>query len=237
MKFSNKDIPYLKGEYFSNGRKFQVARKNESNINRLDFLEAYSLDKNVLHIGFADHIPLIEDKIRKNQWLHNRLIANSNLCVGIDLNLKALDFLKEKIGIENVYCLDILNEQLPPQILDKSFDIVIVGEVLEHIDNPVNFLETIQSKLGSISKELIITVPNALDITNIKMIKKGIEWINTDHRYWFTPFTLGKVLHQGNFTIKKFFYSQTFLPTNKVDKSLIKRYPMLRETIIAISDF
>lgn len=237
MKFNEEEIDYLDGKKFSNGYKFNVAKKNEENIDRFNFLEKYVENKSVLHIGFADHTPLIKEKIKNNKWLHKRLVDKARLCVGIDINSEAVEYIKSEINIKNVYSFDILKDKLPIEIIGLNWDIVILGEVLEHIDNPVEFLTNIHSKLANNANELIVTVPNALELINLKLIRKGQEFINTDHRFWFTPFTLSKVLLRAGFITKEFFYSQTFMPNRLLDKYLIKRFPMLRETVISISLF
>jgi hypothetical protein len=42
--------------------------------------------------------------------------------------------------------------------------------------------------------EFVVTVPNALSLRNAVQALGGVERINTDHRAWFSPFTLLKVL-------------------------------------------
>lgn len=237
MKFKKEDLQYLNGIKFSNGHKFKVAKKNQPNKRRIEFLTDFVKNKKVLHIGFTDHVPLIEQKVKSNDWLHKLLIDSSNHCVGIDINTKSVDYVKKVLGIKNVYSLDIATENLPQQIKTEEFDVVILGEVLEHIDNPVNFLNQINIKLSKQSKQLIVTVPNALDLTNLLEIGSGIEYINTDHRYWFTPFTLSKVLSRANFKIEDFFYLQSWMPKRKWKRFLVKRYPMLRETLVLVSSF
>ncbi|MFN1835364.1 class I SAM-dependent methyltransferase [Balneola sp. MJW-20] len=237
MKFSKEDIEYLNGNKFSNGRKFKVAGKNNVNFSRLDFLESYAKDKNVLHIGFTDHIPLIKEKIGKNQWLHTRLVQKAKNCYGIDIDADAVEYVKSEISIDNVFCFDITKDNIPTEISDKKWDVIIIGEVLEHIDNPVEFLSQIHLKFSKIAGELIVTVPNALELINIKLIRKGQEFINTDHRYWFTPYTLSKVLFNSGFLSKEVFYSQTFQPSRFYERYLVNKFPMLRETVISISTF
>lgn len=237
MNFNKEDQEYLNGIKFSNGRKFTVAKKNQPNKKRVDFLVDYVKNKRVLHIGFTDHIPLIDLKIKSNDWLHKLLINSSSRCIGIDINKESVEYVKNVIGIKDVYCLDISIESLPDQIKNEVFDVVILGEVLEHIDNPVHFLNQINIKLSKQANELIVTVPNAFDSINLIEIRNGIEYINTDHRYWFTPFTLSKVLSRANFTTKDFFYLQSWMPRTGWKRFLINRFPMLRETLVSVSSF
>lgn len=237
MEFSKRDRQYIAGETFSNGYKFKVASKNQPNEKRIDFIREYIKNKTVLHIGFCDHQPLIKQKIENNQWLHKIIIESSNKCIGIDIDKEAIEYVQKEFEIPDIYCLDILKDVLPKEVESINFDVVILGEVLEHVDNPVYFLSKINEKLKKQATELLITVPNAFDLNNLLEIKNNIEFINTDHRYWFTPFTLAKVLFSAGFLTENFLFSQTWMPEAYWKKILIRRFPMLRETLISISVF
>jgi hypothetical protein len=232
MIFNKEVHNYLIGNKFSNGLKINFLPKKENNITRIDYLKQIAVDNNILHLGCADHLPLIEDKIKKNQWLHKILIEKAKFCVGIDSNKAAIDFITDKLNIPNVLYLDIIKDELPYIISSKHWDYLILGEILEHIDNPVNFLYTICSKFKDLADYLIITVPNAFELTNFLFSLKSIEFINSDHRYWFTPFTLAKISTIAGFEVNEFHFSQTF-PHNKFWKRyLTNNYPFFRETLI-----
>ena len=47
------------------------------------------------------------------------------------------------------------------------------------------------------SGKYVITVPNALCFTRKAVFMNGFERINTDHRYWFTPYTIAKVMYEA----------------------------------------
>jgi 16S rRNA G966 N2-methylase RsmD len=79
-----------------------------------------------------------------------------------------------------------------------SFDFAVLGEILEHVNDPVCFLKRIKNNLQNICTKIIITVPNALRFRRVSDKLKGanlthVEAINSDHRYWFTPYTIAKV--------------------------------------------
>jgi glycosyltransferase involved in cell wall biosynthesis len=143
---------YLKGEKFSNSLKFEVTSDPEI-VYRLEFLKEISKNKNIIHIGFTDHKDLILDKMKKGIWLHKLLLDSAKLCVGIDINCESVNFVRDELNIDNVYCIDILKDEIPEDILNINWDFVILGEVIEHIDNPVLFLKELREKIGKISKK------------------------------------------------------------------------------------
>lgn len=46
----------------------------------------------------------------------------------------------------------------------------------------------------------MLTVPNALGLIYMSMaLNEGCENINSDHKYWFTPYTIQKVLYSAGY--------------------------------------
>jgi len=65
MKFEKKIGPYLEGTSFSNGLIVQIAEGMESAHDRLQIIENLVAGRSVIHVGCVDHIPLLNDKIKK----------------------------------------------------------------------------------------------------------------------------------------------------------------------------
>lgn len=161
--------------------------------NRVTFLTHLVKDKSVIHLGCLDHLPLIDDKIKRGQWLHKELTQSAKKCIGLDIDKDAYEYVKNKYGVTNIRLSDFTSVKLD-EIISNQWDYAILGELLEHIDNPVSFLSAIKNNYAGIVRSLVITVPNAWTQTTIRMAMKSKEIINSDHRYWFTPYTLAKVI-------------------------------------------
>ena len=197
MILSTEIEPYLSGQRFSNALKIAYSERFPER-SRTDLIVKLCKDKRVLHIGCADHIPLIKSKIKQKKWLHGLLTDVATECAGIDIHKEAIQYLQDEIGVKNVYHADITNG-LPEKLRNTNWDIVVMGEILEHVDNPVLFLQQIKHQLSSHAKQLLITVPNSFNHLMIKDIQIKVEDINSDHRYNFTPYTLSKVLYSSGF--------------------------------------
>lgn len=234
MKFEKKIENYITGEEFSSSMMVKVAQPDNAIVSRFDKVLEYTKGKKIIHLGFADHLPLIEDKMQKRKWLHGLILENAEQCIGIDINTEAIDFISKKFGIQGLYEHNIVQGQLLDAITADTWDYIILGEILEHIDNPVSFLSEIKARYGKYFKKMIITVPNAFDFSNIRLIRRNIEFINTDHRYWFTPYTLAKVASQAGYKTDEFFFCQSHMPKGWLPKILMKKYPMLREGLLMV---
>ena len=193
---------YLTGEKFSNYLKFKF--ENRTYIpNRIDLLESTLKDKVILHMGCCDHEDIIEEKIKNNTHLHVNISKIAKKCMGVDINIEALNKLKS-LNIDNCMYYNVY-ESVDPILENEIYDYILLGEILEHISDPVLFLKTIHEKFVN-AKKIIITVPNAFSSRNIYNIKKGVEEINTDHKFWFTPFTISKVITEANFKLESIYF-------------------------------
>ncbi len=206
--------------------------------NRLKFLEEQVTRKKVIHIGYCDHPDIVDFKIKNDIWLHKRISEKAEQCLGIDLNRTAVEYIRAKYGYHG-YCLDIIRDELPGTIKSEKWDYVLLPEVLEHLNEPVTFLTQIREKFGDIASHLIITVPNALRLANIENIFYNKEYINSDHRWWFTPYTLSKISGVAGLNIEAVFFVESYnIPRYALIRQFLLRvFPGLRDTIILIAKF
>lgn len=250
MKINENILPYLHGEKFDPSLKLEISQPENTIISRFSFIESYCKDKKVIHLGCCDHIPLIEEKIKNKVWLHKLILDVAKKCIGIDVNQEGVDFLSENLKISDVHCADITSENIKV-IKDGQWDYLIMGEILEHINNPLEFMNKIKSNYGKNIKKVIITVPNAFAYDNFKFAVKHFELINSDHKYWFTPYTLSKILMNAGYSIDSFHFAQEipskiglraklkFFPyiKRKYLYQKLKINPALRDTLIVIASF
>ncbi|WP_419765219.1 MAG: methyltransferase domain-containing protein [Arcobacter sp.] len=203
MRINNKDTGFLNGNNYLNSLDFKL-NLEESDflyLSKIDFLENLVVDKDIIHVGCVDHnIESIEKKISKNKWLHKILDENSNKCIGVDIKEEEIKILGSKYGFD-VHSIDITKKN---EILEnKKFDYLLLPDVLEHIGSPVDFLTKLRDSHKENINKIVITVPNAFNHRVFNMAAKNIEVINTDHRYWFTPYTILKVLFDSGFKVEQ----------------------------------
>jgi len=201
LHFDQTDQKYLNGTEFSSIYQFKIRGSSEC-LSRVELVAKLVSGKRVVHFGCVDHIPLIEQRRRTGIWLHEILAKTCTDLVGVDINEEGVQYMKDA-GFET-YNSNVVTENPPAEIVSKKWDYIVAGEVLEHIDDPVTFLKAIREKYGACTERIIITVPNALSYTNFRFALRNIEMINSDHRFWFTPFTLLKVASQAGIEVEDF---------------------------------
>lgn len=197
MKFTKQDYDYLSGKSFSNNYHLKLGENPV--CARMSKIVELVKGAYCIHIGCCDHMPLIEKKIQEGIWLHGLLERNCTDVLGIDINQESVDYVnRHGFSAKPVYCADITAPdfaQSIPVSFDK-FQFVLLGEIIERVDNPTAFLQDARKNLEEqgFYGTYIITVPNAFCMMRGGVYANGIEIINSDHRYWFTPYTIAKVM-------------------------------------------
>lgn len=225
---------YLSGENFSSSLKIYIENNNFEVIDRMAYLVELCRGKKVIHLGCADHLELISSKRKNNMWLHDLLTNASEQCIGFDINKKAVEYINRDLGINNVFYEDIIKNP-SNRMYNSEWDIMVMGEILEHVDNPVEFLSTIKKLYKGYLKRLAITIPNALRLENYIFSQKGYECINSDHRYWFTPYTISKVIHEAGLEVEEILMTTGYKIEDENTRTVLKNNNIFMDTIIAIA--
>ncbi|MCP6759261.1 MAG: methyltransferase domain-containing protein [Fischerella sp. CENA71] len=162
-----------------------VAGRNQTLINdRVNYLCELARGKDVLDVGIVEHT---REAVHRPEWLHKCLCDVANSCLGIDILEDEINYLRS-LGF-NVICADITNKPL-----DQKFDVIICGEVLEHLDAPGYFLSN-TAKMLKPNGRIVVSVPNPWYINVIlKNLFNGKPYVdNADHVSWFDPCTLCEI--------------------------------------------
>jgi hypothetical protein len=157
----------------------------------------------------------------------------------VDIQAAGLAHMR-RLGYEDVYQLDITNHQMPlPPALNGRWDWIMLPEVLEHIGDPQTFLRAIHTRFNGVTGGLVITVPHALSKANTRHARDSLERINSDHRFWFTPYTLGKLVIGAGFSIERFEMCNVgpVRQLSWLQRWRHARHPMLRNNLVLIARF
>lgn len=190
-------------------------------IGRNDLLARLCSGKSVLHVGCADHVEIIARRRADGTYLHDVLLGCSREVVGVDTNSEALNVMRS-LGIKDVYT--------PDKLPARSWDVVLVPDVIEHVGNVAQFL----ADLGEIhADQFVFTTPNVFALSNRKRF--SVEANNSDHRYWFSPYTLARTLHGGGFRVTETLFTGDATRWHPLRYWLKRRYPLCRSGLVAIA--
>lgn len=218
MKLDATALDYLSGKTFSNGHRFPVPW--DPMVARNDLLVAMSAGKRVLHVGCADHLPLISEKRASNSYLHDLLVESAAQVTGLDTNAEALEAMRH-LGISDLF----FPGELPT---GRTYDLVLAPDVIEHVNDVGQFLKG----LKSFDAPVLVTTPNALRIQN--RVEWRHEFINSDHRYWFSPYTLSKSMVEAGYRIESIWYTDSTPRWRPLRRLLAQRFPACRDGLAVL---
>lgn len=211
-------------------------------IQRVDFIKDKCKDRKVLHLGCTNY-PYTQNSIDGDVLLHFELARISSELYGIDFDQDGLDVLS-KAGTRNLFQADL--EHLEDLELDTTFDVIIAGEMIEHLNNPGLFLKGIQRFMNP-STELVVTTINAYSaqrfITYGLRGKGGLnEPVHPDHVAYYSYRTLSLILSRAGLDVREFcFYDigvehRPYVPWyyNFVNDVSVKISPQLCDGVIAV---
>jgi SAM-dependent methyltransferase len=94
------------------------------------------------------------------------------------------------------------------EIKDQSIDVAGLFHVLEHITDPIGFLQTVVKKMAA-GGQIVVEVPNADDallrLYQSRPFSEFTYW--SPHLYLFNPYSLGRVFEKAglkNFSVKQY---------------------------------
>lgn len=175
-------------------------------VQRIDFLLDACRGKSVLHLGCTNY-PYTEEAIEGGDFLHFELEKVAKQVSGLDSDAASLEMLTTR-GSENLVTGDL--ENLSASDLDKTFDIVLAGEVIEHLSNPGLFLNGVKQFMDG-STRLIVTTVNAY--AGVRFFRYGlrgkrgrVEPVHPDHVAYYSYATLKLSIERYGLHVEQFLF-------------------------------
>lgn len=169
-------------------RKSAVQRAKAAPVrDRLAYLEQLAQGKSVLDIGVVDHLTGQETS---ENWLHGRLAAKAAKILGVDILPEAVEVL-QKQGY-NVRLQNVIESPLAEQ-----FDLIVAGEVIEHLGYPEGLLHAARKMLKS-GGRLVLTTPNPYYLARVRdNLRYGFGWDSVDHVTLLFPFGMAELCERA----------------------------------------
>lgn len=164
---------------YLNFDKFWVQKVTTRKINnRLDYFKELCFNKKVLHFGCTDW-PIFN----KDNNLHIQLSELTKILHGFDVDKEGIENLKKYVN------QDFFSDFT--EIPDIEYDVCLIPETIEHVDNVRYFLEGLSTVNAKI---FVITAPNCFSKEHLSRNFYGedyfIEVVHPDHNCWYSPYTL-----------------------------------------------
>jgi SAM-dependent methyltransferase len=117
---------------------------------RIDYLRSLAANRRVLDVGVVEHGVQNE---QTDNWLHRQIAEVADTILGVDVLEAAVDDLAARGW--NVRCHDLCASPIP----GAEFDVIVIGEVIEHLGAPQAMLHNLGAMLSPTGR-VVVTTPN-----------------------------------------------------------------------------
>jgi len=121
--------------------------------------------------------------------MHEAIKELAEVCYGVDI------VEKEE---ENYFRVDLDRVDHLPRL--ENIDMIIAGEVIEHLSNAGHFLDL----LAEYDCPIILTTPNAFSSAGMYQMRRGVENVNKEHTAYYSWKTLSTLLERHGFQMDDF---------------------------------
>ncbi len=152
---------------------------------RFEAVRPLIMGSSVLDVGCAS-------RYGKPDWLHGLLRVEISDLVGIDINETTIRELQGQ-------GFDARVADAQDFDLERTFDTVFAGELIEHLDDFHGFLQSTRRHLSP-GGRLVLTTPNGFYVGNFLYRWGGHGQVHPEHTCWFCEDTLRSLLERNGFS-------------------------------------
>ena len=147
------------------------------------------------------------EHIEARHWVHRHLREKFTDVAGIDLNADLVRVMTER-GYKDVSVADAEDLQL-----DRTFDTIVAGQIMEHLSNPGRFLECCRRHLVP-GGRLVVTVPYPFALVYLvyALFKYPRTSSEPTHTLWFCPGTMRTLAAHAGFEVRHTELVEDYLP-------------------------
>ncbi|VVB75806.1 Ubiquinone biosynthesis O-methyltransferase [uncultured archaeon] len=170
--------------------------------------------KRVLDIGICEHSIA---HIKSDSWSHRKISKLAKYCLGIDINKELISYLKK----EGYNCM--FADATSDKYLGEKFDIVNIGDVIEHVNDPVKLLKFAKRHLEK-NGQILVSTPNPYFIgTILRIPAEGTVVANLEHISWVTPSLALELSRRAGLKLDSYYVSH---PNSRIKKALLFWLPI-----------
>ena len=176
---------------------------------------AYAKDRNVLNVGMGGYVEDAEETERALAApavasLHSELAKVAASVTGVDINPSAIEIMRRTVPGRYVVA-DIMGPSLLKQFENERFELIVLGDVIEHLDNCGLALRNLKTLLAP-SGFMVISTANAFAFDTIAKMLIRYEAVHDEHTCYFSYMTLKRTLEMNGLRVVDFmFYTHKHL--------------------------
>ena len=169
-----------------------------SPVDRVEYIRRQCAGKTVLDLGALDETAY-SLKRGKGTWVHEEIAEVATCVVGIDSSAAIPDSGLRTGPRSTIYRGDVCDLQGFLAQHPVPVEVVVAGELIEHVANPLAFLRSIRNPGVLHGRTLIVTTPNATALHNCLVALASRESAHPDHLCILSYKTLNTLLLRSGF--------------------------------------
>ena len=170
-------------------------------VDKDDLIVDLCRGRSVLDIGCIDHSAETALGLG-DRWLHHRIGEAATEAVGLDI-------LAEEAAKLNDLGYDIRAGDATAFDLGRTFDVIVSGDIVEHLDNVGLFLGCVRRHLADDGR-FVMTTPNAFNIEQAaRILFLGDVRVHEQHVAYYDPTVMFELVHRCGFAIERFEWVHT----------------------------
>lgn len=190
---------------------------------------------NVLHVGCTDW-PLTEARLQGGGLFHDRLWESAAECVGIDLDAEGIALFQQTRPEMEFHVANAETMAQVPALAAGSWDFIVAGDVVEHLDNVGQFFKSARELLGE-DGQLIVSTTSAFSAKRFFwLLFTGKEQVHPDHTGYFSEATLERIAARNGFSVAEIYGFQWRNPTLKNRLAYAVSRPLLAASRGRVAD-
>src|SRR5215469_1485458 len=167
-------------------------------VDRLAYISAACSNKRVLDLGALDETAFVQ-KSGNGTWLHEQIAKVADSVLGLDSSATIPENGFVTAPNARIMKGSVLNAKNLLADINFRPDIVVAGELIEHLDNPLTFLRTLRNIPQLNGAILLLSTPNATAIHNCLIALASRESTHADHLCILSFKTLSTLLVRAGY--------------------------------------
>lgn len=216
---------------------------------RADFVLARTTGRRVVSVGLGGQVGATDYSfdLAAADLVHTfsaRLAAAAAQVTFVDISARAIEAFSPHVEADYVEA-DVTADpsEWPSTLLETRCDVVVLGEVLEHLDAPGRALRGLQQLLAP-GGVIVITVPNAFNLSVIAKIAVRNENVHPEHVAYYSPSTLTRLCESASLTICELAFYRTrplrasqllHAPLGYLSGAVAERLPQFARGLVAVA--
>jgi predicted TPR repeat methyltransferase len=188
---------------FTNREKFinYVTFHKQTLVDKNELILSLCKNKKVLDVGCIDH-SYKNALDQGDKWLHKQIKQTAKEVTGLDI------LLEDTIEL-NKHGFNIKSGNAENFHLGETFDVIVAGDLIEHLSNMGLFLKCVNEHMANDSV-FVFTTPNPFSIEQSMLaLFTNMIIVNPEHTCWLSPHVCWELIAREGLEIKGFYWIDT----------------------------